>query len=265
MRPRIQPYRQPNDARARLGEGLPAPAVPQRVRRRQPAGLAGAHDVSARRCRTPPSGRSRPGSSGCGGPGLEAALVAIDPQTGDILAMVGGADYRAQHVQPRDAQPAAAGFGVQAARLRRGARARLLAGVGAVEPAQRHGAGQSRSGARATRDGEQPDALTLRAALLESNNAGGRRSAAARRLARRAAARERRRARAVCRTCRRWRSAPASSRRSISPRPTRCFPAAARSRGRAAIISVFDADGASGARSAGRARAASSARRSRFR
>ena len=84
----------PAERRARrLGEGVSAAAVPQRVRRRPSAGLAGAHDVRAARCRTPRSGRSPPGSSACAGPGLEAALVAIDPPTGDILAMVGGADY----------------------------------------------------------------------------------------------------------------------------------------------------------------------------
>ena len=167
-------------------------------------------------------------------PGLEAALVAIDPATGDILAMVGGANYARSTFNRAVAQPAAAGIGVQAARLRGGARARLLAGVGAVEPAARHRRRAIPSGRRATRDGEQPDELTLRAALLESNNAGRRRSAAAGRLARRSCGWPATPGSTACPTCRRSRSAPASSRRSISPRPTRCFPAAGRSRGRAA-------------------------------
>ena len=99
---------------------------------------------------------------------------------------------------------------------------------------QRLGARAIRSGARGMPAGEQPDAADAarRAARIEQR--GRRRSAAAGRFARRAPARERRRARAVCPTCRRSRSAPASCRRSISRRPTRCFPAAARSRGRAA-------------------------------
>ena len=41
---------------------------------------------------------------------LQAALVAIDPATGDVLAMVGGRNFRGVAVQPRLAQPAAAGY-----------------------------------------------------------------------------------------------------------------------------------------------------------
>ncbi len=41
-------------------------------------------------------------------PGLEAALVAIDPATGNLLAMVGGVELHDDAVQPRGAQPAAA-------------------------------------------------------------------------------------------------------------------------------------------------------------
>ena len=63
-------------------------------------------------------------------------------------------------------------------------------------------------------NGETPDALTLRAALLESNNRAATRAAAAARVASGAAARVGRRAAAICPTCRRCRSAPAWSRRS---------------------------------------------------
>ena len=104
-------------------------------------------------------------------PGLEAALVAIDPQNRRHARDGRRRDYRAQHVQPRDAQPAAARVGVQAARLRGGARARLLAGVGAVESAATSRRRAIRSGRRATPTASTPDALTLRAALIESNNA----------------------------------------------------------------------------------------------
>ena len=108
----------------------------------------------------------------------------------------------------------------------------------------------------AQREGEQPDALTLRAALLESNNAAAadlqqrvgsravlrlagdaglsgsaRRAVAGARHRPRLAARSHRRVHDVSRRRRRW-------------------------RGRAACISVFDAGGRAGVRPAGRARAA---------
>ena len=142
VRPRIQPYRQPSDPRGGWakdylrqqfrnefgGDNPPdwqvhttfQPALQDAAERAVAAGLE--------RLRRP---------------GLEAALVAIDPATGDILAMVGGADYARSTYNRAVAQPAAARLGVQAARLCRGARARLLAGVGAVEPAPRHGAERS--------------------------------------------------------------------------------------------------------------------------
>ena len=77
-----------------VGEGISAPAVPQRVRRRPSAGLAGAHVASSRRAGRGRE-RSRGGLQRLHRPGLEAALVAIDPSTGDLLAMVGGANYLA--------------------------------------------------------------------------------------------------------------------------------------------------------------------------
>src|SRR5437764_4954598 len=91
-RPRIQPYRQPNDVRAGFakeylrqqfraefgGDNPPdwqvhtafLPMVQDAAERAVAVGLERLHR-----------------------PGLEAALVAIDPATGDILAMVGGASY----------------------------------------------------------------------------------------------------------------------------------------------------------------------------
>ena len=103
-------------------------------------------------------------------------------------------------------------------------------------------AGRSRMVAAQRRKARRPTALTLRAALMESNNA------AAVELQQRVGTR------AVLRlasdagleelpTCRRWRSAPAWCRRSISPRRTRCFPAAARWSNRARMLSVLDAEG----------------------
>ena len=58
---------------------------------------------------------------------LQAALVALDPTTGEIRALVGGRDYQVEPVQPRRAGPAAAGLGVQAVRLPRRAATRTVA------------------------------------------------------------------------------------------------------------------------------------------
>ena len=49
---------------------------------------------SSRRCRTPPKPRWSAGSRRLGKPALQAALVAIDPATGNVLALVGGRDYQ---------------------------------------------------------------------------------------------------------------------------------------------------------------------------
>ena len=84
---------------------------------------------SCRRCRTRPSRRCARGLARFNDPELQAALVAIDPRTGNILGARRRARLRAVAVQPREPQPPSAGLGVQAAALRRRARARVLAGV----------------------------------------------------------------------------------------------------------------------------------------
>ena len=54
----------------------------------------------------------------------QAALIAVDPRTGDILAMVGGRSYnQSQFNRAVERQPAA-GIGLQAVRVSRGVRAR---------------------------------------------------------------------------------------------------------------------------------------------
>ena len=65
------------------------------------------------------------GLRGLGIEGLQAALVAMDPTTGDVLALVGGRDARGVPLRPRDQGAAPARLGLQADRLRRGARARV--------------------------------------------------------------------------------------------------------------------------------------------
>ena len=102
------------------------------------------------------------------GSGLEAALVAIDPRTGDILAMVGGRDYgesqfnRAvrSHRQPGSAfKPF-----VYAAALERGwSPVSVLEGLSEIEPLGPE-EWQPRNATYS------PDTITLRQALFESNN-----------------------------------------------------------------------------------------------
>jgi 1A family penicillin-binding protein len=165
--PRIQPYRQPNDVRAGFakeflrqqfrnefgGDNPPdwqvhtsfLPAVQDAAERSVAAGL----DRLRR-------------------PGLEAALVAIDPATGDILAMVGGAGYARstynRAVRSRRQPGSAFKPFVYAAALAKGyspvsvlTNLRHVSAPGDPEWSPRG-------------EAEQPDALTLRAALLESNN-----------------------------------------------------------------------------------------------
>jgi 1A family penicillin-binding protein len=103
-------------------------------------------------------------------PGLEAALVAIDPATGDILAMVGGANYGRSTFNRavRSRRQAGSAFKplVYAAALAHGySPASVLSNLRRV-PAPGDPEWIPRSA-----HGEQPDAMTLRAALLESNNA----------------------------------------------------------------------------------------------
>ncbi|HXI30049.1 MAG TPA: PBP1A family penicillin-binding protein [Vicinamibacterales bacterium] len=167
VRPRIQPYRQPSDVRAGFakeflrqqfrsefgGDNPPdwqvhtafLPAIQDAAEQSVAAGLARLHR-----------------------PGLEAALVAMDPSTGDILAMVGGANY-AHSTYNRAArsrrQPGSAfkPF-VYAAALAKGyspvSVLDNLTHVRAPDDPEWHPRGEA----------EQPDTLTLRAALLESNN-----------------------------------------------------------------------------------------------
>src|SRR5206468_231617 len=100
----------------------------------------------------------------------EAALVAIDPTTGDILAMVGGADYQRSTFNraTRSRRQPGSAFKpfVYAAALERG-----FSPVSVVTNLQHVSAPDNPEWTPRSSEGEQPDQLTLRAALLESNNA----------------------------------------------------------------------------------------------
>jgi 1A family penicillin-binding protein len=100
--------------------------------------------------------------------GLEAALVAIDPATGDILAMVGGANYARSTFNRavRSKRQPGSAFKplVYAAALAKG-----YSPVSVLNNLQ-HVSAPSDPEWSPRSEHEQPDQLTLRAALLESNN-----------------------------------------------------------------------------------------------
>jgi 1A family penicillin-binding protein len=109
------------------------------------------------------------GLRGLGVRDLQAALVALDPETGDVLAMVGGADYGAsaynRAVRSRRQPGSAFKPFVYAAGLERGlSPVSVLTDLSAVSVR-----GEQEWTPR--NEGEQgPDSQTLREALLESNN-----------------------------------------------------------------------------------------------
>ena len=167
VRPRIQLYRQPTDVRA----GFAKEFLRQQFRNEfggdnppdwqvHTAFLPAVQDAAERAVAT--------GLDRLHRPGLEAALVAIDPATGDILAMVGGANYARstynRAVRSRRQPGSAFKPLVYAAALANGyspvsvlTNLRHVSAPGDPEWSPRS-------------EGEQPDELTLRAALLESNN-----------------------------------------------------------------------------------------------
>ena len=104
-----------------------------------------------------------------GQPQLQAALVAIDPRTGDILALVGGRDFRQSQFNraARSRRQPGSAFKplLYAAALEHGfSPVSVLEGLSSMAPQG------TEEWAPRNASGETPDRLTLRAALLESNN-----------------------------------------------------------------------------------------------
>jgi 1A family penicillin-binding protein len=167
VRPKIQPFRQPNDARA----GFAKEFLRQQFRNE-----FGGDNPPDWQVHTSflPAVQDAAERSVTGGldrlrrPGLEAALVAIDPATGDILAMVGGASYARstynRAVRSRRQPGSAFKPLVYAAALAKG-----YSPVSVLTNLQHVSApGDPEWSPRGEVD--QSDSLTLRAALLESNN-----------------------------------------------------------------------------------------------
>jgi 1A family penicillin-binding protein len=104
-----------------------------------------------------------------GRPELQAALVAMDPATGDILALVGGRDFRQSQFNraARSRRQPGSAFKplLYAAALESGySPVSVLDGLATMAPQGKE------EWAPRNASGQTPDALTLRAALIESNN-----------------------------------------------------------------------------------------------
>jgi penicillin-binding protein 1A len=102
-------------------------------------------------------------------PQLQAALVAIDPRSGDILALVGGRDFRQSQFNRATRSRRQPGSAFKpllfAAALEHGfSPVSILDGLANIRPQGPDEWAPRNAG------GETPDALTLRAALIESNN-----------------------------------------------------------------------------------------------
>jgi penicillin-binding protein 1A len=172
VRPPIQPYRQPNETRAAWAKEFLRQQFRSEFGGDHPLDwqvhtsfLPAVQDVAERAVG---SGLRR-----LNRPGLEAALVAIDPSTGDLLAMVGGANFADSTFNraTRSRRQPGSAFKpmVYAAALAHGySPVSVLSKLGNVS-APDDPEWKPRSVAHA--EGEEGDTLTLRAALVESNNA----------------------------------------------------------------------------------------------
>jgi penicillin-binding protein 1A len=102
--------------------------------------------------------------------GLEAALVAMDPQTGDLLAMVGGASYARSTFNraTRSRRQAGSAFKplLYAAALDHG-----LSPVSVIHLTANASAPGDPEWVPRNADNQEPEPLTIRAALIESSNA----------------------------------------------------------------------------------------------
>ncbi|HEX3702479.1 MAG TPA: transglycosylase domain-containing protein, partial [Vicinamibacterales bacterium] len=169
VRPRIQTFRQPSDSRAAWAKEL--------LRQQFRAEFGGDHPPDWHvHTGFLPSFQDAAEHAVAAGlqrlnrPGLQAALVAMDPSTGDLLAVVGGGDYTTStfnRAMRSKRQPGSAFKPI----LYAAALAHGYSPVSVLANLQSVSAPENPEWAPRNAHGEQPDAMTLRAALIESNNA----------------------------------------------------------------------------------------------
>jgi membrane carboxypeptidase/penicillin-binding protein len=169
VHPGVQPYRQPGETRAAWAKDF--------LRQQFRAQFGGDHppDWQVHTSFLPETQEAgeRAVASGLGRlnrPGLQAALVAIDPSTGNLLALVGGGDYRKstfnRAIRSRR-QPGSAFKPI----LYTAALARGYSPVSVLSSLDKVSVAGDREWTPRNAEGNLPAALTLRAALMESNNA----------------------------------------------------------------------------------------------
>jgi 1A family penicillin-binding protein len=168
-RPQVQPFRQPSDARAAWAKEY------LRQQFRSQFGGDNPPDWQVHTSFRPDLQDAAERAVAAGlqrlnRPGLEAAFVALDPATGDILAMIGGADYQRSTYNraTRSRRQPGSAFKpiVYATALEHG-----YSPVSVLSNLERVSAPGDPDWNPRSAEGGQPDALTLRQALLESNNA----------------------------------------------------------------------------------------------
>jgi len=168
VRPRIQPYRQPSDARAAWAKEFLRQQFRNEFGGDNPPDWQ-VHTAFVPALQDAAERAVADGLSRLRRPGLEAALVAIDPSTGDILAMVGGANYQRSTFNRavRSKRQPGSAFKplVYAAALSHG-----YSPVSVLDNLRNVSAPGDPEWHPRSVEAEQPDRLTLRAALLESNN-----------------------------------------------------------------------------------------------
>jgi 1A family penicillin-binding protein len=168
VRPNIQPYRQPGDTRAAWAKDF--------LRQQFRAQFGGDHppDWQVHTSFLPETQDAAEravanGLARLNRPGLQAALVAIDPSTGNLLALVGGGDYAKstfnRAIRSRR-QPGSAFKPI----LYTAALARGYSPVSVLSSLDKVSVPGDREWSPRNAEGNLPAALTLRAALIESNN-----------------------------------------------------------------------------------------------
>jgi penicillin-binding protein 1A len=97
-------------------------------------------------------------------------MVAMDPHTGRVLAMVGGFSFSQSEFNRATQAYAPAGFVLQAVRLRGGARQWLHAGVGGARRADQRSGSGNQDWSRRTMAASSAGPSTLRAGIERSRN-----------------------------------------------------------------------------------------------